>query len=438
MMSIPLVASFFPERWRQVVDVMLTKKAGDYRIHWLRIVALQELDFNQCNRLIISRPVLNKQLTFEIHRYAKKPITYIENDAVGCYVRIINPLILLFLRILGLTPTLVQSIATTWEQTYHRIKTLYGTSEETYTNHPQHRLYGPGQGSTIGPFLWLLCFILIFMSLPEQTPNITLMSVAKTNRISFVGEAFVDDTGLGTNNFTSENNHKDLILDLQRLAQTWEKLLFSTGGALNLSKCFWFLLSWRWTNGHATLHTELSAPGQVQMTSEGDLETLLTIPRIEPTSSFRTLGVHISPSGSNLGALKILKEVVWEYCTNVRGSHLSRQEALTSYIQYLLPKLRFQPPVLSLAQKDCDQLLSPVLSALLPKLHINRHTARSIIFGPEQLGGLALPNLYVTQSIDRLKLFLGHLRIQDRTGHLIHIDYDIHSVIGRSWNSLPK
>jgi hypothetical protein len=151
MMSIPLVASFSPERWRQVVDVMLTKKAGDYHIHWLRIVALQESDFNQCNRLIISRPlqrfledtklvpdmqhgsrasklcqsaVLNKQLTFEIHRYAKKPITYIENDAVGCYDQIINPLILLFLRILGLTPTLVQSIATTWEQTYHRIKTL--------------------------------------------------------------------------------------------------------------------------------------------------------------------------------------------------------------------------------------------------------------------------------------------------------------------------
>jgi hypothetical protein len=103
MMSIPLVASFSPERWRQVVDIMLTKKAGDYRIHRLCIVALQESEFNQCNRFIISRPlqrfledtklvpdmqhvswasklcqsvVLNKQLTFEIHRYAKKPIAY--------------------------------------------------------------------------------------------------------------------------------------------------------------------------------------------------------------------------------------------------------------------------------------------------------------------------------------------------------------------------
>jgi len=60
--------------------------------------------------------------------------------------------------------------------------------------------------------------------------------------------------------------------------------------------------------------------------------------------------------------------------------------------------------------------------ALLPKLHVNRHTAHSIIFGPEKFGGLALPNLYVTNNIDKLKLFLGHLRIRDRTGKLIDID----------------
>ena len=62
------------------------------------------------------------------------------------------------------------------------------------------------------------------------------------------------------------------------------------------------------------------------------------------------------------------------------------------------------------------------MMVLLPKLHINRHTARSIVFGGELYGGLALPNPFITQGIDKLRLFLGHLRIQDRTGQLIHID----------------
>ena len=203
--------------------------------------------------------VLNKQLTLEIHRYAKKPLAYIENDAVGCYDRninavgcydrIINPLVLLLLRILGLSSTTTASIAATWEKTYHRIKSLYGVSSESYTNHPEKLLYGPGQGSTIGPLLWPLCFLLIFHSLSTTSPAIYLNSVDQTRPITYIGEAFVDDSGLGTNKTKADLG--DLISKLNILAQSWEKLLYSTGGALNLSKCFWFLLSWNWVGGKA-------------------------------------------------------------------------------------------------------------------------------------------------------------------------------------------
>jgi len=348
--------------------------------------------------------VLNKQLTFEIHRYLKQPIAYIENDAVGCYDRIMNPLILIFLRILGLSHTAVTSLATTWEHTFHRVRTMYGISEETYRNLPDCLLYGPGQGSTIGPFLWLLCFILIFMSL-GPVPNISIKSITRSVSVTYVGEAFVDYAGLGTN---QGDTHLQLAHNLQILAQRWEKLLYSTGGALNLSKCFWFLLLWRWIQGEPVLHTSLTAPATLQMTSEDNAE-LYTIPRIEAAASYRTLGVHISPSGNNTGALKVFKQIALDYCSTITGSSLTRQEALTSYIQYLLPKLRFQPPVLSLSQQDCDKLTSMVMAALLPRLHVNRHTARSIIFGPEQYGGLSLPNIYITQGIDKLRLFLGHL-----------------------------
>jgi hypothetical protein len=71
--------------------------------------------------------------------------------------------------------------------------------------------------------------------------------------------------------------------------------------------------------------------------------------------------------------------------------------------------------LLSLSQADCDVLTSMILQALLPKLHINRNTARSIVFGSEIYGGLALPNLYIIQGVDKLRLFLGHLRMNDRT-----------------------
>lgn len=451
MMSIPYKVGISPQRWQQIVDVMLEKKPGERKIHRLRIVALLESDYNQSNRLLFSRPlqhaledshqlpdiqhgsraskrchsaVLNKVLTYEIHRYKKQPLAYIENDAKGCYDRIINPLVLIFLRILGLSSTAISTLAKTWELTVHRIKTLFGISTNGYANSPDYILYGPGQGSTIGPFLWLLCFLLIFAAMSPTSPKMVIYSVNTTTPITFIGEAFVDDAGLGTND-TQRNSlptpEHALVHNLQQLAQEWERLLYSTGGALNLQKCFWFLLSWKWEQGKAKLQSQSSFPAQLTMTSGADPNPTV-IKRIEPTDTFRTLGVHVTPDGTSKGAFTILQDIALNYASILTGTHVTRQEALTTYIQYILPKLRYQPPLLALTLKQCDTLQSIILKAVLPKLHINRHTARSIVHGPIELGGLALPHIYTMQGVDKLNLLLGHLRLQDRTGQLIHAD----------------
>jgi hypothetical protein len=170
MMSIPGLTGHSPSRWHQVVDIMLEKKPKDWKIHRLCIIALQELDFNQVNRLTIGRPVqhkledqailpdmqhrsctakqchsavLNKVLTFEIHRYKKQPLAYVENDAVGCFDRITNPLVLIFLQILGVAAPTLESLAKTWELSVHRIRSAYGISSHSYTNEAGYLLFGP-------------------------------------------------------------------------------------------------------------------------------------------------------------------------------------------------------------------------------------------------------------------------------------------------------
>jgi hypothetical protein len=150
--------------------------------------------------------------------------------------------------------------------------------------------------------------------------------------------------------------------------------------------------------------------------------TPVVIQRIEPTTAYRTLGVHITPSGSNDGAYAQLLETVLDYGQAIIGLHLSCEESIMSYVQHLFPKLRFQLPALSLSTAACDKLMSFILKAALPKMHINRNTARSIVHGPVILGGMALPHVQTVQGIDKLHLFLGHLRLNDDTGKLIYID----------------
>lgn len=187
-----------------------------------------------------------------------------------------------------------------------------------------------------------MCVLLIILSLSCNAPRITITSANNTDETASTGEAFVDDTGLETNKVTtsatphrtssspSENNdYYPLVNNLQNLAWEWEHLLLSTGGALNLEKCFWFLLTWQGHQGIAKLHTTKTANYNLQMTSEHNPMTT-EVRRIEPSSSYQTLGVYISPSGDSKGAFKVLREVALEYCSNIVASMLTRKETLTN------------------------------------------------------------------------------------------------------------
>lgn len=178
MMSLPFQVGFAPERWSCVTDIMLEKEAGNARCHRLRILALFESDFNQAKHILIgrkvthhvednnlistmqfgSRPgrqcqsaVLNKVLAHDIVRLTRRTAAFIENDAIGCYDRLVNSVLLLLLLRLGLPKTVTQSLGQVWDNVTHFIKTLYGTSEITYGSTQQVPLFGPGQGSTCGP-----------------------------------------------------------------------------------------------------------------------------------------------------------------------------------------------------------------------------------------------------------------------------------------------
>jgi hypothetical protein len=458
MMSIPFMVGFAPDRWTQVTDIMLEKDPGQPRCHRLRILALFESDFNHSKRILMarklshhiedndmvpnmqygSRPgrncqsaVLQKVLSHDIVRLTRQTAAYMENDAIGCYDRLMNNVLLLILVKIGLPRAVSTCMGQLWDQTIHHIKSIYGTSSITYSSTPNIPLFGPGQGSTCGPIFWLLCFCLIVDSFDPALSTALFTSACMEVVVQTLGTAFVDDSSLSVtspyvrdhNNSLHYNHTRDNIATIQSLltvAQHWERLLFSTGGAINMQKSFWYLIAWVWKKGIPKIATSTTAPGKMELTS-GYSSTTTTVPRIEPSDSFRTLGVYISPSGSQLKQIKVLRQHSEQYYINVSTSTLTSDEVYLSYMLYLRSRLIYPLPCSSLTQKQCKHVQAPALAALTSKMHMNRHTSHHIIFGDYRYGGLGLPDLYTDQGYGQLKLLVGHLKLEDTTGDLILI-----------------
>jgi hypothetical protein len=128
-------------------------------------------------------------------------------------------------------------------------------------------------------------------------------------------------TPIETHIALSEN---DAVTNLQQLGQQWERLLYATGGSINIEKSFWYMLSWTWNkSGNAKLKTIQQSPSILQLTSGRDTTIPVTVPRIETSASFRTLGAHISPSGSQTITVQHFRSQATAFASCIASSSLN-------------------------------------------------------------------------------------------------------------------
>ena len=130
--------------------------------------------------------------------------------------------------------------------------------------------------------------------IPEQTEfNSPDSSIIHSRLI----DAFVDDTSLGFTDSGFLQLETMVSKKLQHIAQTWERLLFYSGGALNLTKCSWRVMFWDWKKGRPK--------HQISRSNRSYLISHYSTGRIRhtdsyPTSEYRQSNTHTgSTSFSN-------------------------------------------------------------------------------------------------------------------------------------------
>jgi hypothetical protein len=149
--------------------------------------------------------------------------------------------------------------------------------------------------------------------------------------------------------------YKELIAKAQGMAQIWERILYSSGGALELRKCFWYLVYWTWENGHPQMMTMIECPGIISLTS-GNVPIYTVIPRLEVWEARRTLGVRLAQDGNYRKEAAFLLNKANRYAVQLSTSRLSEMDMFIFHHSMYVPSMMYSLPVMTIAMKILNKI----------------------------------------------------------------------------------
>lgn len=300
----------------------------------------------------------------------------------------------------------------------YTVKTIYGISEENYQGTPFEPLFGTGQGSGASPAVWLTLVVILMDTLGRVIPErMHFKSPDSATQHSRLIDAFVDDTSLG---YTDPGfmTLETIVEKLNRIAQTWEQLLFYSGGALNLQKCSWYVMYWDWHKGRPQLRPIQDTDPTLNLTTQGK-HVPLQIKRLNPTVSSRILGVYLSPLGDFSDQIRILKTKADTFGLRLRSPRLTPQDILTFHNTMYAPAMKYVLPAMAIYEEELSTVQTAILPSMLNKLGYARTTPTAIRHGPPEMGGIELLDLLTELGICQIKYFRDAIYSGRETGKLL-------------------
>ena len=235
--------------------------------------------------------------------------------------------------------------------------------------------------------------------------------------ISMIG--FVDDINGQVNKFDDVQNLATLLWLVDKAkanATTWAGLLGATGGALELSKCSYHIVYWKFSKQGALVLTNL--PDEVPSLEVPDPHTNVhhQLEYLSPYTAHKTLGYHKEPAGGQIVQFQKLKEKSDSITEFLWKTPLSNAETWTYYTACYLPSVCCPLTGSHLTSAQLTAVQKKALSIIIPRCGYNRHTHISIIFGPRSLGGAGFKHLDVEQGVHQVTYFLRHWRLSSTMG----------------------
>lgn len=238
---------------------------------------------------------LDSQLTYDISRQLKLPMATVSVDADRCYDRINHIIMsLLLLSLVGAAGLITALLHPIQSMKFYQ-RTAYGDSKTFMGGRDGgNPLQGLCQGNGVAPACWLMISFLLMHCYHRKGWGSSLISPISGSLITFLGEIYVDDTYLiiMQPHYTCA---EDLWNDLQTSVMGWGNFLLATGGALNPTKCSWYLIDYVCVDGEWDYSPSIVWELHIPLPDGGTSP----IPLLPVTHASKIVGVWSSPSGSD-------------------------------------------------------------------------------------------------------------------------------------------
>jgi hypothetical protein len=420
-------------RWKVVHNFLLEKLPGTPFLDKLRVIHLYEADWSLIQKFYVAHKITkiaSREGTFPpeqaggrpgrsaIELAASRTILYeairlqrltgavVYNDAKACFDRVLENLSNLLLLREGLPKEIALLHAQTFSQIQYYIKHKLGIGPKSHSHLNPHPVHGVGQGATDAPARWgAVGDALIRVYKEEATDaNITspISNITSNQKIA----GFVDDTS--TLMIIQRTLMLFLILLLEKDTQLWEKLLFTSGGKLEIPKCCFSIFCWTFDNlGRATLDNSKQYNLHVR---SSETQEILRIPQIKTSQAYKYVGVELSLDGSMAQQTKALESKCKQMAAQLNQVYMSPRDTKQGYTTVFTPSMRYGLPATSISPTKLYRAQAPLIHIVLPRLGYNRNMPRTLTFASKKWGGLGLLNLATEQGVNQSTLLISHLR----------------------------
>jgi hypothetical protein len=288
-----------------------------------------------------------------------------------------------------------------------------GDSKGTYQHSVETPIHGTGQGSTASPSLWLMLSSMMMKIYSQMAVGMTMYSVDDLAiAIRQFLEGFVDDTANYTNNPDyNDDDINNLRNNLQEDGKKCCSILEASGGKLELSKTFYYLLTWSWDKYGNPIPQTISQQdnNHVQINLRPDGETPQYIQQREVTSSHKTLGVFKTICGKEEDHISYMKNKSDNLGAQLYSGQLNRRQARLAYSCHYIPAVIYSLPGTCIGEAALYIVQKFTVAKLLQISGFEERFPRAVVFGPPMYGGLGMRQIYTEGVCPKIECMICHI-----------------------------